>query len=270
MIAAASLPLPGDKPNRRPRHARSCSAPSPSHPVLSRLHALIHSLRHLDGRGTAAALLALARLHAALDDLLRLPLARDPLLSCGPRLLDDFLRLADAHGSFRSAALALKQHLSEARTAIRRRDAGRLATAVRAHRRAEKELALLAAAVGDLARVPPAAGLQAEVAEVMSEAVAASAAASAAVFAGVAGVSAAATAAASTLKRPSWAIVGALRKLLAAQKKGTTRAEAEMSALERLEEAEECIEGMEKGSEKVYRSLMNTRVSLLNILTPSL
>jgi hypothetical protein len=36
---------------------------------------------------------------------------------------------------------------------------------------------------------------------------------------------------------------------------------------ERLEELEECIEELEAGSEKVFRSLVQTRVALLNIHT---
>lgn len=37
--------------------------------------------------------------------------------------------------------------------------------------------------------------------------------------------------------------------------------------LERLEKLEECIDGLEIGSEKVFRKLLQSRVSLLNILT---
>jgi hypothetical protein len=36
---------------------------------------------------------------------------------------------------------------------------------------------------------------------------------------------------------------------------------------ERLEELEECVEELEAGSEKVFRSLVQTRVALLNIHT---
>lgn len=38
-------------------------------------------------------------------------------------------------------------------------------------------------------------------------------------------------------------------------------------ALRRMQALEECIGGIESGSERVFRSLINTRVSLLNILT---
>jgi hypothetical protein len=38
--------------------------------------------------------------------------------------------------------------------------------------------------------------------------------------------------------------------------------------LERLEELEECIAGLESGSEKVFRRLLQSRVLLLNIRNP--
>ncbi|EEE51254.1 hypothetical protein OsJ_32124 [Oryza sativa Japonica Group] len=51
---------------------------------------------------------------------------------------------------------------------------------------------------------------------------------------------------------------------------GVTRAakKAASPALEKLEELEECIGEMESGSEKVFRRLLQTRVSLLNIHNP--
>lgn len=44
--------------------------------------------------------------------------------------------------------------------------------------------------------------------------------------------------------------------------------ETAMAALERLEKLVECIDGPETGSEKVFRRLLQSRVSLLNIITP--
>ncbi|XP_074559851.1 uncharacterized protein LOC141815883 [Curcuma longa] len=287
-----SLSLPCDDDDdeaSRPRHARSSSVPFPSHPAISHLHHLISVLRFWPSGGerappgerVAAVLLDVARLHAALDDLLHLPLARDPLRrpaspAWADRILDDFLRLADAYGSFRSAVLALEQLHSEVRSAIRRRETGRLASALRAHRRVEKDLARLAAAVRDLAgkAATPLTWMssgEVDVARVLREAVTETATASAFVFAAVVAVSAeASTAAGSTTgSSGSSSVVGTvLRKLW---KRGAD-AEAEVVALERLKAAEELMGGlMETGiSERVFRSLMNTRVSLLNILTPSL
>ncbi|WOL18605.1 hypothetical protein Cni_G27402 [Canna indica] len=260
------------------RHARSTSLPCPSHPALANLRLQIRSLRpspQPDGHPAErieAAIVSIDRIHAALDGFLRLPLARDPLRRGRPawadRLLDDLLHLADAHGRLRSAALALKQHHSEARAAIRRRDPGRLASAVRAFRREAKALDRLASSVGTIARQPHATADEAEIAGAMKEAVAATAASSAAIFAGVAALaSAAATAATGAAAWKGWSMV-----LSPTKRRWSSEQEeaAEMVALGKLEAWEERIEGLEKGSEWALRSLVNTRVLLLNILTPSL
>ncbi|XP_038976726.1 uncharacterized protein LOC120107505 [Phoenix dactylifera] len=70
-------------------------------------------------------------LHASLDDLHQLPQAQDTLhrRSSTPwtdRLLDDFLRFADAYGSFRSILISLKETQSKLQTAIRWRDEARI------------------------------------------------------------------------------------------------------------------------------------------------
>ncbi|KAJ8466003.1 hypothetical protein OPV22_028555 [Ensete ventricosum] len=275
-----SLSLSGLSPNaspapRRPRdvprHARSASLPCRSQPALSLVQDEIRSLRS----GTASDLERIDRLLAALDDLLRLSRIQDPLRrrpALADRLLDGFLRLLDAQGSFRSAVLALGQHHAEACTAVRRRDRVRLASAARSLRRAEKELVLLASAIKDLTRCPPftpglwADAAEAEVAGIVTEAVAATATAMSAVYLGIAAVSSAAAsaAAAASTSKDSW-MVWALRRPSPSKK--CEAEEAEMGAMEKLEER---MEGLEKGSERVYRSLVNIRVALLNALAPSL
>ncbi|URD86534.1 hypothetical protein MUK42_26881 [Musa troglodytarum] len=261
------------RPRDAPRHARSASLPSRSQPALSLIQDEIRSLRS----GTASDLERIDRLLAALDDLLRLSRIQDPLRrrpALADRLLDGFLRLLDAQGSFRSAVLALGQHHAEACTAVRRRDPVRLASAARSLRRAEKEFVLLASAIKDLTRCPPfTPGLwadedaaEAEVAGIVTEAVAATAAAMSAVYLGIAAVSSAAAsaAAAASTSKESW-MVWALRRPSPSKKREAE--EAEMGAMEKLEER---MEGLEEGSERVYRSLVSIRVALLNALTPSL
>ncbi|THU44264.1 hypothetical protein C4D60_Mb02t05570 [Musa balbisiana] len=260
------------RPRDAPRHARSASLPCRSQPALSLIQDEIRSLRS----GTASDLERIDRLLAALDDLLRLSRIQDPLRrrpALADRLLDGFLRLLDAQGSFRSAVLALGQHHAEACTAVRRRDPVRLASAARSLRRAEKELVLLASAIKDLTRCPPftpglwADAAEAEVAGIVTEAVAATAAAMSAVYLGIAAVSSAAAsaaAAAASTSKDSW-MVWALRRPSPSKKREAE--EAEMGAMEKLEER---MEGLEEGSERVYRSLVNIRVALLNALTPSL
>lgn len=70
----------------------------------------------------------------------------------GDRLLDTFLCLADAHGSFQETVATLKQDVAEALVTICHRNDARLASAVHLQRKAGKKLAYLAAAARDGAR----------------------------------------------------------------------------------------------------------------------
>ncbi|KAG6468178.1 uncharacterized protein LOC122034780 [Zingiber officinale] len=267
-----SISLPGLSASasrrRDARHTRSASFPCHSHPALSLLHEEILSLRTSAGLGcyssfsAASDLERIDRLLAALDGLLRLPQTQDPLRRCAAltdRLLDGFLRLADAQSSFRSAVLALAQHGADASAATRRRDPAWLASAARSHRREEKEIAGLALAIKDLTRCAPTGPDQwadADIAAAVAEALAVTATRMAAVFLRVAG--AAATAAASIAKNSRRGIWVLMKK----------RATPEEAARAKVEEI--AAEGTEEGSNRVHRSLVNIRVSLLNIITPSL
>uniref|UniRef100_A0A0A8YWC6 Uncharacterized protein n=1 Tax=Arundo donax TaxID=35708 RepID=A0A0A8YWC6_ARUDO len=74
-------------------------------------------------------------------------------------------------------------------------------------------------------------------------------------------MSATASAAACSCKRTA-ALACLIKKVSAASEEEET-----MALMERLEELEECIDELESGSEKVFRSLVQTRVALLNIHT---
>ena len=90
-----------------------------------------------------------------------------------------------------------------------------------------------------------------EVAGLLMESAAATVATSAALFNIVAAMSASASAAACSCKRIA-ALVCLIKKAAAASEE-----EKEMMVLmERLEELEECIEELENGSDKVFRSLL--------------
>jgi hypothetical protein len=83
----------------------------------------------------SAAASQVARVVVSLSELLNHPQVREPLRRLGARsplaerLLDDFLRLADAHGSFRQALVALAALQAETRAALHRGDRARLASA---------------------------------------------------------------------------------------------------------------------------------------------
>lgn len=259
-------------------HVRSISLPCRSHPLLSHLQAQIRAVRSWVADPTAPASSGLAHLdalHAALSELLLLPEARAALQggsATAACLLDGFLVLADAHGAFQEAVLDLKGHLAELQAALRRRHAARLSSAVRSQRHAEKDLARLAASVRGAAKWPTLVGSAASAAEVevsgvLAEAVAALASASAAVFSAVETMSAAATTAAASSSSKKTAASSLISLVKKNKQPAASDEEKEMVALERLEELEECIAEMETGSDKVFRSILHTRVALLNIHT---
>uniref|UniRef100_I1P792 Uncharacterized protein n=1 Tax=Oryza glaberrima TaxID=4538 RepID=I1P792_ORYGL len=306
---------------RRTRHkklsysrARSASLPGRFHPVVTGLHESASALLGWTDEAPAQAgtqwigegVGHLVRLLAGLTELLHHPQAQDPLRpprKAAPwteRLLDDLLLLADAHGCFREALLALKQLLAEAHAALRRRDATRLAAALRARRRSDRDLSRLASTLRDLSyRSSSAAATsdsgEAALAEAVGAATCAAAAASASFFAGLASASAssasrslASPTAASPAKvavAPVWWVADLLRwrrrtVSVAACESGAGAKETPLdecideeeeerkAAMDRLLRLEECVVAAEDGCEQVYRALVNARVSLLNVLTP--
>uniref|UniRef100_A0ACD5V3L5 Uncharacterized protein n=1 Tax=Avena sativa TaxID=4498 RepID=A0ACD5V3L5_AVESA len=304
---------------------RSASLPCRFHPLVLQLDDDVAALRLVIGVGyspscsnappqsasaVSAAASQIVRVLTSLSELLHHPQAQDPLrrlaTSSSPlaeRLLDDYLRLADAHGSFREALVALAALQGETRAALRRagRDLPRLAAAARAV--ASKAPAALPEDIQ-----PETAALVAAVAD----STIAVASASAAVFSGVSALSNAAAAArvevastpcwitaSSDAPRTShqrvWWVADLVRWMSRAKRRSAgkqsgahdddastsstlqLRPEARMKPEERARKAalelhdnlERCIASVDSSGEKVFRALVNTRVSLLNILSPT-
>ncbi|KAF8780508.1 hypothetical protein HU200_001635 [Digitaria exilis] len=302
----AALTVPKAALLRRTRHrklsysrVRSNSLPGRFHPVVAGLHDSANALLAWTEEDPAAASPAwigagaghLGRLLAGLTDLLHHPQAQTTAAAApwAERLLDDLLLLADAHGCFREALLVLKQLLAEAHAALRRRDAPRLAAALRARRRADRDLARIASTLRCLSHRSPSSAAtasdssgEAAVAEAVDAATCAAAAASAAIFAGLASASAssssrampsplAAVSPAKVAAVPVWWVADLLRwrrRTVAVAASDSEEEEERLAAMERLRKLEECIMAAEDGCEQVYRALVNARVSLLNVLTP--
>jgi hypothetical protein len=253
-------------------HVRSVSLPCRSHPLLAHLCTHIAAVRSwvADPSSASTGLGHLNALHAALAELLLLPEAISALKhgsATSACLLDGFLVLADAHGAFQETIVEISAHASEAQAALRRRDDSRLASAVRSLRRAEKDLARLAASVQTAIKFPTATlststnAAEVEVSGALIEAVATAACASAAVFSAVEAVSASATAALASNKTVK-------SSLMSLVKSGNGKAAAsDEDRLEMLQTVEACVAEMESGSDKVFRSILRTRVALLNIQT---
>ncbi|OEL34112.1 hypothetical protein BAE44_0004868 [Dichanthelium oligosanthes] len=325
--------------------ARSASLPCRFHPLVLQLDDDVADLRamvgHLVSRASAEAVAEgaeqLGRVLVSLSELLHHPQAQDPLrrLDRSPfaeRLLDDFLRLADAHGSFRAALVSLAALQAEARAALRREEPARLASAARALRRSGRDLPRIASSARTVAaKAPPPAPADlpadaAAIAAAIVDAAAAVASASAAVFSGVSSLSiAAATARVEVEATPCWMpsparfggtpsatprhvvvttrpasampriwwVADLMRWMSRAKRRSAKRQLADghgsatparsqpddaavdpeemerKAAFERLDNLGRCIADVESSGEKVFRALVNTRVSLLNILSPA-
>uniref|UniRef100_A0A0E0EZS8 Uncharacterized protein n=1 Tax=Oryza meridionalis TaxID=40149 RepID=A0A0E0EZS8_9ORYZ len=265
-------------PGRKAAHARTASHPCHHHhhhPELARLDGGVRELMswtatsRSGGEGSSGLALVEAVL-AALGEVLELPMAVAALHGgeAAAARDDAFLVLADAYGTFESALLALRESVAGARCGARRGDGAAVAAALRARRRTEKELCRLAGAMRQAASRTPAADATTgdDVGDAVAEAAAAIAAASEAVFLGCATMPPdMSSSMASTSPSKNWLARLHLHVVPASKKVSPETATATAASLERLEE---CIGELESGSEKVFRRLLQTRVSLLNIHNP--
>ncbi|MQM01238.1 hypothetical protein Taro_033988 [Colocasia esculenta] len=279
-------------------HVRSTSLPCRSHPLVSQIEDELRACRiwrwstePQSAAGLCAGMIRLELLHLALGDLLQLPQTRDALRrstggpsSLSESLLEDFLMFADAYGSFRSALVSLQELQLAAQVAVRRRDKACLASVARSLRKAEKEIASLSSTLSkvsksaDLALAAAWSGSSAEDAElagIFTEVKAVTVSVSTAVFQATAASLASTMTSVASKSSASWTALKRRLALTSSSMKrmnsseGTDKEEAwARTASEKLDGLEEGIIGLESGSERVFRALMNTRVSLLNIMTP--
>nr|GMD43607.1 uncharacterized protein LOC109181231 [Ipomoea batatas] len=271
-------------------HVRSTSLPCRSHPLISQLRDDLNALMAALSETRTSAWLcdALARLktiHESLDDLLQLPQTRESLHAHAglvENLLEDFLRFVDVYGIFQTMILRVKEEHQGARVAVRRKDAAKLASFSKSIKNLGKEMEKLIPNLQSTAtdkylvlpkQVVAVPDGDAEVVGVMKDAVKVTVMVSTALFNGL---SVSFTLPKSSSRR--W-MVGAKRvnveegieefKEMAAlwglRRKGEEEDVKMVS--KRMHEMEDCIGGIESGGEKVFRSLINARVSLLNVFT---
>ncbi|KAK9740124.1 hypothetical protein RND81_03G013300 [Saponaria officinalis] len=260
-----------------------------------------------DGAGSARLVNGLARLKSvldSLDDVLQLPQTQDSLSTQNDiveRLLEDFLKYVDVYEVFHSSMLGLKQEVSSAQMGIRRKDDSKLGLYVKAHKKIAGDVGKLITTVGSIRNRSDGGGNVAdfhdELSGVIRDVHGLIASVSEAVFGGVAGSY-------GPGRRPGWAglglrkvrkegenngieefvkVLGGVENFLELKKKknnnicnkenknnnnnNNNNEEVRMEVLKKMEEMEDCVGEMERESERVFRSLISNRVSLLNILT---
>ncbi|KAJ3680449.1 hypothetical protein LUZ60_016727 [Juncus effusus] len=162
---AVSFPIQKSHAIKRSSYkTRSSSLPDHRfHPIVSNLDDDVASLKSWvssqspsttwlsDGAGLISLVLS------SLSDLLHHPLVLDPLRKSlvTDSFSNDLMRLADSYESFRSCLLNLLHLQAETHASFRRRDASRLASAVRAQRRAGRELKQLSYAIQTTVQTSP-------------------------------------------------------------------------------------------------------------------
>lgn len=268
-----SLPMNPKPKVQAAYHVRSVSLPSQLHPLISNLEEQIRAVRTWAARSDDSlawietGLSHIELLHSALNDFLCLSETKNALrqgTDSIEHLLDSLLYLVDSYGSFLSAIVMLKQQLFEVQSAFRRHDSNLLASSLKSQRKTEKELNRLASSLRALTKcsllelASDAIGI--EMVGILQEAICATSAASVFVFNRVVAVSTIASTAATSL--------ASNRVTLFAKK--VSKEEREMVAFEKLAKLEQCVKIVERGSEKVFRDLINSRVSLLNVQSDSL
>ncbi|KAG5250246.1 DUF241 domain-containing protein [Salix suchowensis] len=269
-----SLSFPNKTPGRTPSepsisyHNRSISLPCRSHPLISQLKNEINELKTWSSKfenrtcsWLCDALIRLKDVQHSLDDILQLPQTRESLRrqpKWMEKLLEDFLRFIDVYGIFRTLVMAVKDDQAAAQVPIRKKDDSKIALYIRSRKKMAREMAKLVSTVRCIARCPfpgsdssgPSAG-DAELAGVIIDVIEVSALVSLPKKVKMD----------EGIQEFQQIGVESLRGLRE-KRDGEVRI-----VLKRMQEFEGCIGDIETSVERVFRSLINTRVSLLNSLT---
>lgn len=276
----------------KPLHNRSTSLPCRSHPTISQLGAGIAHLHSWISSGSGSrdsawlceGLKRLNAVHDSLVDLLQLPRTRD-LLRRGEfstfieRLLEDFLRFVDVYGRFQTLVLSLKDECSAAEMAVRRRDGSdvdsRLKNLNRLGIRIGKLISDLRCRVGGYPVPAPHDDDESEIVQTIEDVLQVTSLVSVSLFGGISASFAIRKRSYMGLRFGRWTknskIEVDIRKIEEIALENlwvlSKKVEEARTVSKKLQELESCIVEIEWCGEKAFRSLINTRVSLLNLLT---
>lgn len=283
-------------------HVRSVSLPcGRSHPLISQLQDELVELRAWERAqsGPCSNVVdGLTRLKGVLDsfdDVLQLPMTQDSFSSktnVVEKLLEDFLCFVDVYGILRVSMLGLKEEITSAQVALRRKDDLKLTLYLKAQKKIANDIGKLISTIPEPSSNGTTNVLNSdpddELGLVIRDVYKATMSVSKTVLRAISGSF-------GPCRRPIWAsfglgkkvkkddqamieefqkVIGGVENLVESKKnncKGEKKKNEEevmrMGVLKAMQELDNCIGEMEKGSERVFRSLISTRVSLLNILT---
>ncbi|CAN6485231.1 unnamed protein product [Victoria cruziana] len=277
-------------------HARSSSLPCESHPILSQLKNQMQKLEVTFAASvrdpTAVNLLTRLRmlktLYDMVDGFLQLPQAQEAMnqnhhVNWANLLLEDLLKFLDAFGAIAAALSSLKERNLTTLISLKRREPNsvepNLQSFISHRKKVSKQMGRLTAVLKTMAK--PSAPQFSTIDEVETVAV----------FNGVKALTAsAAVSVASALMcltprrvverlmtMPRKQVQEAMKEMneadsamdcaLRASSRGHPNDEALRVAIERMVVLEDCLDRLERENESIFRSLIRTRVSILNILT---
>ncbi|KAK6131387.1 hypothetical protein DH2020_034872 [Rehmannia glutinosa] len=290
-----SFPNPPSHNSSKPRkalHVRSASLPCRSHPIISQLRDEISELISWSAADSASrtsawlcdGLRRLKAVHESLDDLLHLPQTRESLRGGEysdliEKFLEDFLRFVDVYGIFQTLALRLKEEYSAVQISVRRKNDSEIGVHSKNLNKIAKEIGKLASnlvSIGKLSIAPAGAPYddEAELIEVINDVLKVTVSVSALLFSGISNSAA--------FRKPSCMgglsfgvktknvkFEGGIREFQEINLDNLRKkAEEEVKmASKKMHEMEDRILDIEGCGERAFRSLINTRVSLLNVVT---
>ncbi|XP_010539803.1 PREDICTED: uncharacterized protein LOC104813758 isoform X2 [Tarenaya hassleriana] len=289
-------PFPPPSKPRISHHTRSISLPCRSHPLISHINHEISQLKSWSsfsaGFSCTSAWISdglslLKDVHETLSDILHLPQSQESLRKRPiffENLLEDLLRFVDAYGIFQTSILSLREHNSAAQVALRKRDDAKISYYLKSRQNIARDIARLTSSI----REPKTkqeycchvggvgSYADAELASAIGDVIEVTVSVSVALFDGVYFPlrQARTTPFVGFLKRSEKKErkdegIEEMKKVDEKSLVGLRKKKDEevKNLMKRMAELENSMCEIECGSEKVFRSLINTRVSLLNALT---
>nr|XP_043615631.1 uncharacterized protein LOC122587511 [Erigeron canadensis] len=265
-------------------HFRSTSLPTRSHPILYQLKFHLNQLKSqwvsdsepesIHSGKVSDALVRLRTILESLDDLLDLAPSRDSLHrhpDWVEKVLEDFLVMVDVYGTFLMQISTLKQCSVAAQLATRRKDGLKTLDCLKGLKKSGREIFKLMPFLQTIRENHPNdpigsdANPDLDIVGVIKDVIQVIIMISEAIFGGISR--------SFDTRKSSWMM--GLKK--SKREKGIKELENGVCCLRNyknevlnkkmMHEMDQCIDGIENGIEKVFRSLINTRVSLLNVLT---
>ncbi|KAL5706222.1 hypothetical protein ACHQM5_024420 [Ranunculus cassubicifolius] len=262
-------------------HIRSVSLPCRSHPLISQLTSEIndlkawksHSVSDRNASWLCDGLIRLKCLHDSFNDFLQLQKTQESLRQRSDwveKLLHEFLQFVDVFGIFRATLVTIKEEQSLSQVAIRRRDESEIVSYVKNAKKLNKEIVKLASTTESIRRCSqspdPLLGFDddAELAGILQQVNQVT------VTVTTTMLNAFSSCGKSLLKNKQSKVDERLEefrqiddeKFSSLKKMGDQEVR---NLLKKMQELENCAVEIENESGRMFRSLINNRVSLLNM-----